>query len=197
MTLLGNGLLNANHNEDALSVQEAELSMRRRLGASEEDILVTQSNLAITYQKLGRLEEALSLRRDVYSGQLKLDGEEHEDTLVAADNYAASLFCLERYREAKALYRKKMPVARRVLGDSHERVLIMRSSYAEALYKDTGATLDDLREAVTTLEEIEPIVRRVLGGANPITVRIEESLRAARAALSARETQPTSNYLNA
>ncbi len=180
MTLLGNGLLNANHNEDALSVQEAELSMRRRLGASEEDILVTQSNLAITYQKLGRLEEALSLRRDVYSGQLKLDGEEHEDTLVAADNYAASLFCLERYREAKALYRKKMPVARRVLGDSHERVLIMRSSYAEALYRDTGATLNDLREAVKTLEETVQTARRVLGGTNPITVRIEESLRDAR-----------------
>ena len=34
--VLGNGLLAANHYEDALSVQEAELSMMRRVGAPEE-----------------------------------------------------------------------------------------------------------------------------------------------------------------
>ena len=45
-----------------------------------------------------------------------------------------------------------------------------RSSYAEALYKDTGATLDDLREAVTTLEKTERTARRVLGGAHPLVV---------------------------
>ena len=32
-----------------------------------------------------------------------------------------------------------------------------------ALYEDPDATLDDLREAVTTLEEIEPTARRVFG----------------------------------
>ena len=62
--------------------------MMRRLGAPEENILAVQSNLANTYQKLGRLEEALRLRRDVYSGRLKLNGEEHEKTLIAANNYA-------------------------------------------------------------------------------------------------------------
>ena len=31
--------------------------------------------------------------------------------------------------------------------------LKMRWIYAKALYKDPGATLDDLREAVTTLED--------------------------------------------
>ena len=55
------------------------------------------------------------------------------------------------------------------------------------LHFDTGATLDDLRDAVTTLEEIEPIARRVLGGAHPTTVGIERRLREARAALRARE----------
>ena len=45
-----------------------------------------------------------------------------------------------------------------------------------------------LREAVTTLEDAGRIARRVFGGAYPITVGIEESLRDARAASSARET---------
>ena len=58
-----------------------------------------------------------------------------------------------------------------------------------ALYCDPGATLDNLREALTTLEEVAPIARRVLGGANPTTVDIEFNLRAARTELAAREAQ--------
>ena len=52
-----------------------------------------------------------------------------------------------------------------------------------ALYKDAGATLDDLREAVTTLEETERTARRVFGSAHPLTRWIEGTLRDARAAL--------------
>ena len=56
-----------------------------------------------------------------------------------------------------------------------------------ALFKDPGATLDDLREAVRTLEDVARTARRVLGGAHPLTIGIEEELRDARAALRARE----------
>ena len=60
--------------------------------------------------------------------------------------------------------------------------LRMRGAYARTLYKDTAATLDDLREAVTTLEDVERTARRVLGGAHPLTVEIErEAQRASRA----------------
>ena len=48
--------------------------------------------------------------------------------------------------------------------------------------------LDDVREAVTTLKDVEPIARRVLGGAHPLTVEIELHLEKSRAALRARET---------
>ena len=61
-----------------------------------------------------------------------------------------------------------------------------------ALYKDASASLDDLREAMTTLEDTERIARRVLGGAHPIAERIEEALRESRAALRARDT-PAAN----
>ena len=54
-------------------------------------------------------------------------------------------------------------------------------NYAAALSQDRGATLDDLREAVTTLEELERIARRVLGGQHPLLVMIEDRLRNARA----------------
>ena len=80
-----------------------------------------------------------------------------------------------------------MPVARRVLGESHELTLRLSCNFVEALYEDPDATLDDLREAVTTLEDAGRIARRVLGGAHPVVSTMEESLRDARAALRARE----------
>ena len=161
--------------------------MLRRLGASEYNILIVQANLARTYGALGRFEEALRLKRAVYSGRLKLGGEEHRDSLIAALNYAASLVNLERYEEAKELLRKTIPVARRVLGDNEDLTLRMRSLYADALYKDAGATLDDLRGAVTTLEDTARIARRVFGGAHPLAAAVEGALRQAQEALRARK----------
>ena len=64
--------------------------------------------------------------------------------------------------------------------------------HADKKYKEAvavavaGATLDDLREAVTTLEDTGRIARRVLGGSHPTTRAIEGALRDARAALQAR-----------
>ena len=63
------------------------------------------------------------------------------------------------------------------------------TNYARALYEDPGATLADLREAVTTLEDTERSARRTLGGAHPLAAGLSgHFLRKARAALRARET---------
>ena len=197
MNVLAGGLLGEDHHEDALSIQEAELAMERRLGASEYNILVMQGNLAMTYARLGRVEQALQIERDIYRGRLKLNGEEHEDTLTAANNYANSLVYLRRFEEAKALLRKMIPVARRVLGECNQTTLMTRWNYAGAICNDTAATLDDLRDAVTTLEETEQTARRVLGGANPLVGEIETSLREARAALSAGDMNSISDAVGA
>ena len=63
----------------------------------------------------------------------------------------------------------------------------MRSVYAKTLCRDPNATLDDMREAVNTLEEVERTVRRVLGGSHPLTRTFEDHLRDTRVALAARE----------
>ena len=105
--------------------------------------------------------------------------------MVTANNYANGLLVLRRFEEAKALLRKILPVARRVLGESDTLKLTMRKIYAMALYKDDDATLDDLREAVTTLEELERTTRRVLGDVHPITEGMEDELQDAQDALYA------------
>ena len=66
----------------------------------------------------------------------------------------------------------------------------MRWNYGAALYLNPGATLDHLREAVSTLEDTTRTARRVLGAEHPTTMGIETSLQNARRVLRARETPP-------
>ena len=150
-------------------------------------ILTAQGNLANSYSVLEREEEALRIRRDVYSGTLKLYGEEHRESLVDAFNYATSLVQLKRYEEAKSLLRESISVVRRVGRDDSEVSIRMRALYAQALYKDPRASLDVLREAVKTLEDTDRIARRVFGGAHPLVLQVERALRDARTLLRARE----------
>ena len=79
-------------------------------------------------------------------------------------------------------------MARRSLGESNDDLLRTRGIYANALLNDPGATLDDLREAVKTLEEMAPIARRVLGSAHPTVRSTEMGLRIARDTLRTRES---------
>ena len=189
MARLGCGLHDAGHYEDALSVKKVELAMLRRVGPPEEALLIAEGSIACTYGELGQREESLSMERDVYSGWLKLEGEEHESTLLAANNYADSLRALQHFEDARSLLRKAIPVARRVLGESDDLTLRMRWNYARSVCEDTCPTLAELREAVTTLEDTTGTARRVMGGANPITVGLEKQLRQTREKLRAHEKQ--------
>ena len=65
--------------------------------------------------------------------------------------------------------------------------------HAVALCQHDGATRDDCHAAVTMLEDTARVARRVLGGAHPLIGSIEDDLREARAALAARETQPSAS----
>ena len=180
MTLLGNGLDAADQHEDALSVQEADLATMRRCGASEQNILAVQANLATTYSALGRTDQSQRLKREVYYGYKELLGEEHEHTILVAENYAWSLIDLRRFEEAKTLLQKMVLVAQRVHGETDIRTIKMQVSHASALCMDPCATLDDLQEAVTSLEERERTARRVLGGTHPLVLDIERKLQNAR-----------------
>ena len=175
-----------------MSVTEAELAMLKRLGDSEENMLVVQGNLANAYQKHGRLEDALLAMRDVYLGFLKLEGKAGKRTLAAANNYINLLRILKRFKEARSLLRKTTPLAQRVLGEGHQVTLTMKKMKAEMLYDDDGATLDDLREAVEMLESVARVWTRVFGEAHPETPMIRAALEDAREVLAARAAASSS-----
>ena len=137
------------------------------------------------------------MKREVYFGHLEAFGEENLATITVASNYALALGKLERYAETKAVLRKMMPVAQRLLGENNYFTLKMRGLYATVLYVDDGSsTQDDLREAVSTLEDTERTARRVLGGAHPTVVELEAHLRAARAVLRFRLSEASSKTTN-
>ena len=64
---------------------------------------------------------------------------------------------------------------------------MMIINYGKVLYKADDATLDDLREAIKTLEDVEPTARRTLGGTHSYVAGIKGDLDASRARLRARE----------
>ena len=78
------------------------------------------------------------MRRDVYSGCLRLHGEEHENTLVAASNYASSL-CLKRFEEAKALLPKRCPWRDAVSVRVHDLTLNDEEDLREGALRRPGA----------------------------------------------------------
>ena len=211
ISVLGNGLLEIGQYDDALSVKETHLATLRRLDADKQNILDVQGNLAVTYATLERYELALRMKRIVYYGYLKLKGKEHKDTLISANNYADSLIQLERYKTVMSLLRETLPIARRVLEESDETMLRLRVNYARALCvvsadAVTGTSLDDLREAVTTLEESERTARRVFRGtrpeprwlgAHPFVEQVEYFLRESRGLLhKKRKTEATPSPRN-
>ena len=133
------------------------------------------------------------MRREVYSGWLRLKGEEDPTTLIEAYNYANSLLYLQGFKEAKKLMRRTIPVARRVLGENHEMPLRMRWQYVISLHDDDCATLADHREAVETLDSVAKSWKRVFGESHPETPRVQNALATAREKLAraaASESQP-------
>ena len=186
--LLGNVLFDAGDHEDALLARQAELSLMKRVGAPGDHMLAAQTRVGYSYNALGRHEEGLPLQRDVYSGRLKLHGENHQETIWSAGYLANSLYRTRRFDEGKALLRKVIPVARRVLGKGNIDVVRLRWSYASFLYRAPDATLDDIREAVATMEETYGTVRRVFGAEHAYTREMNPGdLRCAQAELRARE----------
>ena len=63
----------------------------------------------------------------------------------------------------------------------------------DALDVNYAIAIDDLREAVTTLEVAERIARRVLGSSNPVANAIKFFLREARVTLARETPSPAGN----
>ena len=99
----------------------------------------------------------------------------------------------EQYNADKK-YKEAVAVAVEACADDKTKVITLRIRwvYALALYNDKGATLDNLREAVETLDSVAQLWKRVFGEAHPETPSVQAALANAREALAARAAASSS-----
>ena len=185
MTALSNGLAEVGCYDEELGVLEARLSYLKRNGGLINHIDVTLTNMAVCYSNLGRREESLTLRREVYARTVAHRRPEI-DIATMALNLAHGLVATGRYDEAKSLSREKLPAARRALGNDHPLVFKLRGMYAETSLHDQSSTRADLDEAVSVVEDVIQRSQRVCGTAHPETQNMRDLLKALKTERSSR-----------
>ena len=140
----------------------------------------------MSYYHLGRIEEALRLQREVYTGWqiLSLSSQLREavgDCLtISVGNLTELLVAAREFEEAQSLAREELPAIIDRHGPDGSLTLEVRTWYARALFLEG----EDLSEAATILEDVWRRSRRVLGEAHPETERARkflEDVRSARA----------------
>ena len=141
--VLGSALDTNERSAEALPVLEAFLALNRRLWPhAEHAILNAQASLAVCLQNLGRCDEALVLRREIYANYVAMFGVSHEHTIVSGSNLAMST----KPHEAKTLVRDQLlPAARQSLGPDHNLTLGLGEILVAALANNPDCTRDDLR----------------------------------------------------
>ncbi len=87
---------------------------------------------------------------------------------------------LKKFEEARPFLRKLIGRSRRALGPEHINTLRLRRAYAEAFFSDDAASAREVREAVTTLEELDAVARRIYGKSHSDRLNIYASLERAR-----------------
>ena len=192
ISILGNGLgdLEVGRYEDAVRVYEADLAYTTRYeGANIQALLATRDCLAGCLSHLDREEEALALQREIFAETKEHFGIEHMETLEAAHSLAFELVesghcveCTQFFFEFRIL-----DLAMRIFGAEHDVTLTLRTLQGRALSEDENASLDNLRQAVDILEDVGPILSRVLGPRHPDTLSNEEALGEAREKLARAE----------
>ena len=188
MTVLANGLNDAQLIEESLVVYKAGLATAERVWPHLENV-VQRDNLASCYNDLGRHEEALRLHREIYAFETARNGFT-EGTLTTALNISMILCDTERYSEAAAFSSKGVGESTRLLGFDHDITLRLRSNYAMAIYMDPNSSLQDLTSAVETMEKVLRVRRRVFGDC-PRTTSDTWRTEAAQAILAERRETPS------
>ena len=176
--------------EDKVRILEAQIATETRLGAPELNILIAKNNIANCYDRLGRREDVLQLRREVYARSVAIGS---PDALSFSYALSLSMALVEANysAEAKHFLCEQLPKARRALGAEDQAFIKLRRTYARCLCDADGATRDDVVEATTILEELSRMTRRLFGPSHSFTEDNDNYLRTAQGSSSG-STSPSS-----
>ena len=88
-------------------------------GKEDPNALTTTGNLALTYEKLGRLNKAEQLQEELVETQKRVLGADHLNTLTTTGNLAFTYEKLGRLNKVEQLQEELVKTKKRVLGADH------------------------------------------------------------------------------
>jgi tetratricopeptide (TPR) repeat protein len=158
--------------EQSIMIAEPLLAEQERvLGADDSGTLDTRRNLAVAYQRAGRIAEAITLLEQTLADLKRVLGAEHPTTLAGRISLANAYREVQRTAEATTLHEQNLADLERVLGADHPQTLTARNNLALA-YRDAGR----MAEAITLHEQNLADRERVLGADHPQTLRTRHNL---------------------
>ncbi len=138
-------------NEEAIGLYlDAHARYTRLLGDPNVHSAMCEHNLALLYQRLGRLRKAEESERASYQTRLHLGGPGDPDTLVSQRGLAGILVTKGEHEAAAELYRDYIARASQLQGPGA--TLVQRARF---LLVNTLVTTERLDEAAAVLEDIE------------------------------------------
>ncbi|MBS6935140.1 MAG: tetratricopeptide repeat protein, partial [Actinomyces graevenitzii] len=144
------------------------------LGADHPDTLTVRNNLALAYESVGRLAEAIDAWEELLPDCQRVLGADHPDTLTVRNNLAIAYKSVGRFGEAIELFEQVLGEREGLLGPDHPDTLAVRNNLASA-YKSVGR----FGEAIDAWEELLPDCQRVLGADHPYTLTVRNNLAGA------------------
>jgi tetratricopeptide (TPR) repeat protein len=137
----------------------------RVLGPDHPDTLKSRNNLAVNYQAVGRIDEAIALTEQVLAARERTLGPDAPVTLTTRGNLAAHFLAAGRFDEAIALNGQVLAARERILGPDHPDTLKSRNNLA-VNYHLAGR----FDEAIALDEQVLAARERILGPDHPDTL---------------------------
>ncbi|CAN9239143.1 unnamed protein product [Alternaria alternata] len=138
-------------------------------GGDDLFVIAARSNLGITLQFQGKLDEAEHSHRYVYRKRQRILGPHHHETVKSKANLAITINEQGRHSEAEAIYREAIEIFQARLGDSHPDTLKTHINLATALHDQ-----DKFNEAESIIASALPLVRKELGDTHRETLKALE-----------------------
>lgn len=138
---------------------------KKVFGAEHPDTLMSMGNLAATFWRLGRFQEAETLGIQVVENKKRILGAEHPDTLTWMNNLASIISDLGRFQESERLEAQVVESSKRLLGEDHPDTLGRMRNLA-LTFSSLGRDL----EAEALEMQVLEAQKRVLGEEHPHTL---------------------------
>jgi len=138
---------------------------RTSIGCEHPYTLTSMGNLATTYLRQGKLNEAAELQEKVLKARKTIPGEDHPDTLTSMDNLAVTYSRQGKLNEAAELQEKVRKATKTILGEDHPDTLTSMNNLASTYLRQ-----GKLNEATELQQKVLEAWKTILGENHPDTL---------------------------